>query len=84
VSDLELLRPYLKEDLGHEPEIIIDERIEVGADWVDGLGKNLATSKVVVALFSRSYFDSDWCVHELDLIVERARQFKSGFLPEPG
>jgi hypothetical protein len=42
----------------------------------------LAKSKVVVALFSGSYFDSDWCVHELDLIVERARQFTSGFLPE--
>jgi TIR domain len=72
----------LLDDLGHGPEIFIDERIDIGADWVDELGENLAKSKVVVALFSGSYFDSDWCVHELDLIVERARQFKSGFLPE--
>jgi TIR domain len=77
-----LLQSYLNDDLGREPEIFIDERIEVGADWVDELGENLAKSKVVVALFSGSYFGSDWCVHELDLIVERARQFKSGFLPE--
>jgi TIR domain len=48
----------------------------------DELGGNLAQSKVVVALFSGSYFDSDWCVHELDLIVERARRFKPDFLPE--
>lgn len=78
----QLLQCYLLDDLGHEPEIFIDERIDIGADWVDELGENLAKSKVVVALFSGSYFDSDWCVHELDLIVERARQFKSGFLPE--
>jgi hypothetical protein len=78
----ELLRPYLKGDLGREPEIFIDERIEVGANWVDGLGENLAKSKVLVALFSKDYFGSDWCVHELDLMVERARKFTSGFLPE--
>src|SRR5262245_43126859 len=78
----ELLQSYLLDDLNRRPDIFIDERIEVGADWVDELGANLAQSRVVVALFSGSYFDSDWCVHELDLIVERARQFKSGFLPE--
>jgi TIR domain len=77
-----LLQSYLLDDLNHTPEIFLDERIEVGADWVDELGGNLAQSKVVVALFSGSYFDSDWCVHELDLIVERARRFKHDFLPE--
>jgi hypothetical protein len=77
-----LLQTYLHDDLGHKPEIFLDERIEVGADWVDELGENLAKSKVVVALFSGSYFGSDWCVHELDLIVERARQLKGSFLPE--
>jgi hypothetical protein len=78
----DLLQTYLHDDLYREPDIFLDERIEVGADWVDELGGNLAQSKVVVALFSGSYFDSDWCVHELDLIVERARQFKGGFFPE--
>jgi hypothetical protein len=51
-----LLQTYLHDDLGHKPEIFLDERIEVGADWVDELGENLAKSKVVVALFSGSYF----------------------------
>lgn len=78
----ELLQAYLLDDLGRKAEIFIDERIEVGADWVDGLGENLAKSKVLVALLSRSYFGSDWCVHELDLIFERARQLKGSFLPE--
>lgn len=76
-----LLQAYLLDDLGRKPEIFLDERIEVGADWVDALGENLAKSKVVVVLFSGSYFGSDWCVHELDLIVERARQLK-GVSPE--
>lgn len=78
----ELLQTYLLDDLGRKPEIFIDERIEVGADWVDGLDENLARSKVLVALFTKSYFGSDWCVHELDLTVERARRLKHSILPE--
>jgi hypothetical protein len=77
-----VLRPYLKRDLGREPDIFLDERIEIGADWIDSLGENLAKSKVLVALFSKDYFGSDWCVHELDLVVERARRCESGNLPE--
>jgi hypothetical protein len=76
------LRSYLLDDLGHDPEIFIDERIEIGADWVEGLGESLAKSRVVVAIFSGSYFGSDWCVHELDLIVERARGCKGAGMPE--
>ncbi len=75
----ELLQTYLLDDLNRRPDIFLDERIEVGADWVDELGEHLARSKVVVALFSGSYFSSDWCIHELDLIVERA---KGAALPE--
>jgi hypothetical protein len=42
-------------------------------DWVNSLADNLAKSKVVVAVFSGDYFSSPWCIHELDLILERSK-----------
>jgi hypothetical protein len=66
-----LLHCYLQQELMRAPDIFVDERIIVGADWVDELGLHLASSRVVVAIFSGDYFASDWCVHELDLIVQR-------------
>lgn len=68
-----LLRSYLQQDLGREPEIFVDERIIVGADWVDSLAEHLAHSRVLVAIFSADYFSSDWCIHELDLMLERSQ-----------
>lgn len=68
-----LLASYLQQDLGRAPEIFVDERIIVGADWVDSLAEHLATSRVLVAIFSADYFGSDWCIHELDLMVERSQ-----------
>ena len=65
------LTSYLQQELGFTPRIFIDERIETGADWVDELGHNLASSKVIVPLFSKDYFGSEWCIHELDLMMER-------------
>jgi len=67
-----MLEAHLFNDLGRNVDIFIDQRLVVGRDWVDELAIELARSKIVVALFSRPYFDSDWCVHELDLMIERA------------
>jgi hypothetical protein len=70
-----LLQSYLQRDLGRTPHIFVDERLEenFGQDWVVELATNLAQSRVSVIVFSRDYFDSDWCVPELDLMLARAR-----------
>lgn len=73
-----LLKAYLQQELGVEPDIFVDERLQVGADWVDGLGEHLATSKVLVAIFSGDYFGSDWCLHELDLMLARSDEVSKG------
>jgi hypothetical protein len=78
-----LLKIYLQQDLGRPPSIFVDERIEPGMDWVDALAENLATSKVVVAVFSGDYFGSQWCVHELDLILERSSACAAGGKNDP-
>lgn len=67
-----LLQSYLQADLGEAANIFVDDRIEVGADWVDDLGRHLAVSKVVLTIFSGDYFGSIWCIHELDLILGRS------------
>jgi TIR domain len=67
-----LLQSYLAQDLGYTPDIFVDERVTVGADWVDSLGEHLAKSRVLLAIFSADYFGSDWCVHELDMMLERS------------
>ena len=67
-----LLTAYLQQELGAPPDVFVDERIEVGADWVDELGTHLACSKAMVAILSRDYFGSPWCLHELDLMLERS------------
>lgn len=68
-----LLKSYLQQDLGREPEIFVDERIVVGADWVNSLAEHLAKARVLITIFSADYFGSDWCVHELDLMLERSQ-----------
>ncbi|MCQ8130672.1 toll/interleukin-1 receptor domain-containing protein [Methylomonas rivi] len=73
-----LLKAYLQQELQIEPDIFVDERIQVGADWINALGEHLATSKVMVAIFSGDYFASDWCLHELDLMLARAQQAATG------
>jgi hypothetical protein len=73
----ELLKSYLQQDLGRGPEVFLDERLEsdFGIDWVKDLGVHLATARIAVILFSRDYFASDWCLHELDLMLERAQTY---------
>jgi hypothetical protein len=71
-----LLDAYLTQELGRSPSIFIDDRIEPGADWPNRLGNALARSRVLLAVFSRDYFGSDWCLHELDLMHGRLTRFE--------
>jgi hypothetical protein len=66
-----LLTSYLQQELGKPARIFVDERIEIGADYVQTLAEGLAKSKALVAIFSGDYFESLWCLHELDLMLDR-------------
>ena len=78
-----LLDAYLTQELGRSPEIFVDEKIEPGADWPDRLGHAIARARVMVAIFSRDYFGSDWCLHELDLMHGRLLRFPDSRLIIP-
>ena len=67
------LESWLQRELGQPANIFIDEQIPIGTNYVDHLATSLARSKVMIPLLSRDYFSSDWCVHELDLMIARSK-----------
>jgi hypothetical protein len=78
-----LLEAYLSDDLGRSPSIFVDEQIEPGADWPQRLGEALGRTRVMVPVFSRNYFASAWCQHELDLMHSRQSKFSGSKLIVP-
>lgn len=60
-----VLHDHLGMELGRVPKIFIDEQLEEGTDWPKDLALKLATSRVLVPLFSKMYFGSTWCLKEL-------------------
>lgn len=78
-----LLDAYLTQELGRSPTIFVDDQIEPGANWPNRLAAALGRSRVLLPVFSRDYFGSDWCVHELDLMHGRANQFPDSHLIVP-
>jgi hypothetical protein len=62
---LRLLRFHLANELGRDPKIFVDNQLEAGTDWPKDLALKLTVSRVLVPLFSKMYFGSDWCLREL-------------------
>ena len=63
---------------GLEPEDIgfIDDRgIESGTQWTDELAEALQSSRVLVCLYSRSYFNSEWCGKEFQVFRDRVQAY---------
>ncbi|ETX02500.1 TIR domain-containing protein [Candidatus Entotheonella palauensis] len=69
----ELLEFYVDHALGRTPAIFVDDQIDVGADWPSVLANNIQCSRVLVPLWSRNYFTSEWCCRELARMMARER-----------
>ncbi len=73
-----LYEQCLKDSLpDREPAIFIDNTIEEGRSWPTNLAYALAKSRIMVPLWTPSYFYSDWCLAELSLMY--AREHKCGY-----
>ncbi len=57
--------------------IFIDYEIETGCNWPAKLSEGLSRSKVLIGLWCRPYFDSNWCKAELSMMY--ARELKYNF-----
>jgi len=69
-----LLEYYVEEHAGERPKVFRDDQvIEAGDTWPTQLGTALGSSRVLVALWTKTYFHSHWCNRELALMAARER-----------
>jgi len=78
-----LLQLHVGNELGQTPDVFVDDQLETGASWPARLAQALGGSRILVALWSRSYRFSDWCLIELTHMVERQRAAGLGTLAKP-
>src|SRR3954452_12040053 len=72
-----MLTHWLGEELGRTPAIFKDRSsLSIGQSWPDTLESALRSSKVMITLWSRQYFASEWCRRELSFMLARAGSFK--------
>ena len=72
-----ILSHWLGEELGRTPVVFKDRAIvSIGENWHETLEHALQTSRIMVALWSRQYFSSEWCRRELSFMLARAKEFK--------
>lgn len=75
---LPMFRHWLSAELGRNPEIFFDaDCIETGSQWPNELATGVASSKLMVCLWSREYFSSDWCKAELGHMMTRRATYDS-------
>jgi hypothetical protein len=81
---LPMLKHWLDASLGHTSTVYLDAHVvETGQSWPDELAKALSESKVMVCLWSKEYFDSDWCRAELSHMLARRAQVAGDAAPPP-
>jgi len=67
--------------LGSDPTIFVHEvqqQIPAGAVWPQVLGNELAASKVLVALWTRTFVNSVWCAKEMSYMLGRQGALAAG------
>jgi hypothetical protein len=79
-----LLDHWLGEELGRNAEIFVDQAIESGSSWPHELASALSSSRVLIGLWSKQYFNSKWCLTELSVMRQREVQCGLGTLEQPG
>jgi hypothetical protein len=73
-----ILSHWLGEELGRTPVVFKDRAtVSIGQNWPEMLEYALRASRVMVTLWSRQYFSSEWCRRELSFMLARASEFKA-------
>jgi hypothetical protein len=67
----EVLTACLIDELGGRAKVFLDVRMETGVVWPDQLRAGLGRSKLLVAVWSPAYFESKWCMAEMQTMLER-------------
>jgi hypothetical protein len=67
------LRDCLDDHLEKEPNLFIDEQMEIGSIWPDRLEDALSRTKILVSVYSPQYFRSRWCLAEWQSMADREK-----------
>ncbi|MEJ2419771.1 MAG: toll/interleukin-1 receptor domain-containing protein, partial [Exilibacterium sp.] len=73
---LPLLDLHVGLELGRDPNIYVHEikgQIKAGTVWPVELGEELGASRTLIALWSKPYLSSTWCVEEFSLMLSREK-----------
>jgi hypothetical protein len=77
-------------ELDRKPKIFVDYKLWAGTTWPVELGQKLATSRIIVSLWTRNYLKSDWCALELAHMLareeetgRRSEQYPTGVIAIP-
>jgi hypothetical protein len=71
---IEAFKLHLTQDLGRPPKIFYDQIILDGSAWPEKLKAALATSRLLVPVWSINYFFSDWCMGECAVFLHREQR----------
>ncbi|HEX8109846.1 MAG TPA: toll/interleukin-1 receptor domain-containing protein [Kofleriaceae bacterium] len=80
-----LLEFHVELELGRKVTVFRDDQDdEAGTSWPAHLGRALGNSRTLVALWTRTYFHSEWCSRELSTMLARERdeRFRTAERPE--
>ncbi|MFF5225172.1 toll/interleukin-1 receptor domain-containing protein [Dactylosporangium sp. NPDC000521] len=76
---LPMFRHWLGAELDASPRIFFDaDVIETGDSWPHKLAEGIAGSKLLMCLWSREYFSSEWCLAELGHMLARREAVGNG------
>ena len=68
-----LLEVRVELELGRRPNIYLDDQIESGTSWPLELARAISDSKILIPLWTKTYFNSKWCTQELSHMLGRER-----------
>jgi len=79
-----MFRHWLQAELANPVRIFVDvNEIETGEAWPQRLAEGVASSKLMVSLWSREYFVSPWCLAELGHMAARRQSVEPQSAPPP-
>lgn len=74
---LPLLKANVEFELGWEPDVFVDDQLEAGGIWPLHLANSISSSRILIALWTKTYLASEWCALEMSHMLERDKGFRS-------
>ena len=62
---------YLADESAPEPRVYMDRTMPRAVEWAHNLENSLRHSKIMIQLLTPPYFESDWCMAELESMQAR-------------